>query len=42
MINGVGNEIGFTDPTFREKFKKAQRAEVEEDVQLASQEWLKC
>lgn len=42
MISGIGNEIGFTDPTFRGKFKKAQGKEVEEDFPLASNEWLQC
>ena len=42
LINGVGNEIGFTDPVFREKFKKAQGKEVEADIRLASHEWVQC
>ncbi|KAK6525276.1 hypothetical protein TWF694_005422 [Orbilia ellipsospora] len=41
LVNGVGNQIGFSDPVFRAKFKEAHGIEVEDNTALASREWLK-
>lgn len=40
MVNGTGNEIAFSDPVFREKFKRVHGVEVENNIPLASREWL--
>lgn len=39
FMKGVGNNTGFTDPVFREKFKKKFNAEPEK-VKEASAEWI--
>ena len=39
FMKGIGNKIGFTDPVFREKFKKKFGVAPEEKVLHASQEW---
>ena len=38
---GVGNQVGFSDPVFRRKFKEQHHKEIEEDIIGASQEWAK-
>jgi lactate 2-monooxygenase len=40
MVNGTGNQIAFSDPVFRERFRRAHGIEVEDDIPLASREWL--
>ncbi|KAJ9374383.1 hypothetical protein DTO282F9_1472 [Paecilomyces variotii] len=40
FIRGVGNQIGFSDPVFRAKFKAESGCEVEEDIQGASRAWI--
>ncbi len=40
FFKGVGNQVGFSDPVFRAKFKEKHGKEVEEDVGKASQEWI--
>ncbi|KAE8445002.1 hypothetical protein EG329_014008 [Mollisiaceae sp. DMI_Dod_QoI] len=40
FMKGVGNRTGFTDPVFREKFKKKFNADPEEKVEEASAEWI--
>ncbi|KAK6505460.1 hypothetical protein TWF481_007361 [Arthrobotrys musiformis] len=41
LLNGVGDQIGFSDPVFRSKFRKMHNIEVEDNIQLASREWLR-
>ncbi|KAF3924439.1 hypothetical protein AA313_de0208887 [Arthrobotrys entomopaga] len=41
LLNGVGDQIGFSDPVFRAKFKKMHNIEVEDDIPLASHDWVK-
>jgi lactate 2-monooxygenase len=40
FIKGVGNVVGFTDPVFRRKHKEKHNKEVEDDIALASREWV--
>lgn len=40
FMKGIGNKTGFTDPVFRRKFKEKFRAEPEEKVLEASNEWV--
>ena len=40
FFKGVGNAVGFSDPVFRRKFREKHDKEVEDDVGLASQEWI--
>lgn len=37
---GIGNEVGFSDPVFRAKFKEAKGKEVEDDITTASEAWI--
>lgn len=39
FAKGVGNQIGFSDPVFREKFEKKHGGKPEDKILLASQEW---
>ncbi|GAB7346717.1 hypothetical protein MBLNU459_g1830t2 [Dothideomycetes sp. NU459] len=39
FVKGIGNQIGFSDPVFRRKFKERNGIEVEEDTLHASTEW---
>ena len=39
FATGIGNDVGFTDPVFREKFKREKGIEVEEDIIAASSAW---
>lgn len=39
FIKGVGNQIAFSDPVFREKFEKKYGCAVEEKIIEASYEW---
>ena len=39
FMKGVGNQVGFSDPVFRRKFRAKHDKEVDEDIPLASQEW---
>ncbi|KAF3109095.1 hypothetical protein TWF102_009877 [Orbilia oligospora] len=41
LLNGVGDQIGFSDPVFHSKFRKMHGIEIEDDIPLASREWLK-
>ncbi|KAK6533652.1 hypothetical protein TWF694_002586 [Orbilia ellipsospora] len=41
LLNGIGTQIGFSDPVFRQKFKQMHKKEVEQDIPLASREWVK-
>jgi hypothetical protein len=41
LLNGVGDQVGFSDPVFRSKFKKNHNMEVEDNIPLASHEWVK-
>jgi len=41
FAKGIGNQVGFSDPVFRHKFKEEHGKEVEEDIRLASQDWQK-
>lgn len=41
FVKGIGNQVGFSDPVFRRKFKERNGKEVEEDTLLASLEWQK-
>ena len=36
---GTGNQVGFSDPVFRRKFKEKHGKEIEDDFILASREW---
>ena len=41
FMNGIGNATGFADPVFRRQFRERHGGqEVEDDVPLASQEWV--
>lgn len=40
MIAGVGNQVAFSDPVFRRKFRDAYGKEVEDDIPFASRMWL--
>jgi lactate 2-monooxygenase len=40
FIKGIGNNVGFTDPVFRQKFKEENGCEVEEDIFTASRAWI--
>lgn len=40
FIHGVGNQIGFSDPVFRAKYKAESGSQVEEDVIGASRAWI--
>jgi lactate 2-monooxygenase len=40
MVNGTGNQIAFSGPIFRNKFWEKHGIQVEDDVLLASREWL--
>ncbi|OJJ66272.1 hypothetical protein ASPBRDRAFT_189074 [Aspergillus brasiliensis CBS 101740] len=40
MIAGVGNQVAFSDPVFRRKFRDAYGKEVEDDIPSASRMWL--
>ena len=40
FASGIGNEIAFSDPVFRRKFKEKHKMEVEDDILQASLEWL--
>ena len=39
FATGVGNDVGFTDPVFRKKFREDHGKEVEEDILAASAAW---
>lgn len=39
FAKGVGNQVGFSDPVFRQKFKNKHKKEVEDDIMAASMEW---
>jgi len=41
FVLGIGNQVGFTDPVLRRKFKEATGQEVEENIPAASQFWEK-
>ena len=41
FMSGIGNAIGFSDPVFRKSFKDKHSKEVEDDIMLASQEWVR-
>ena len=41
FIKGVGGQAGFSDPVFRQQFKKNFGVEVEEDIISAAAEWNK-
>ena len=38
---GIGDNVGFSDPVFRRKFKEKHNKEVDDDLLLASVEWVK-
>lgn len=40
FVKGVGNAIGFADPVFRRKHKEKHNKEIEDDIALASREWV--
>lgn len=41
FVTGVGNQVGFSDPVFREKLaKKYGGVRPEDNIPLASQEWI--
>jgi lactate 2-monooxygenase len=40
FMKGVGNAAGFTDPVFRRKHKEKHNKEIEDDITLASEEWV--
>ncbi|KAL4904623.1 hypothetical protein BDW74DRAFT_185531 [Aspergillus multicolor] len=40
FIRGVGNQIGFSDPSFRAKFERESGGKVEDDVVGASRAWI--
>jgi lactate 2-monooxygenase len=40
MVNGVGVQVGFSDPVFREKFEKKYGGIPEDKVLQASNEWV--
>jgi lactate 2-monooxygenase len=40
FFKGTGNAIGFSDPVFRRKFKEKHHIEVEDNIVLASEEWV--
>ncbi|KAL2846217.1 FMN-dependent dehydrogenase [Aspergillus pseudodeflectus] len=40
FIRGVGNQVGFSDPVFREKFEKDTGSKVEDDIIAASRAWI--
>ena len=40
FVKGVGNATGFSDPVFRQKFKAKHNKEIEDDIPLASTEWV--
>jgi isopentenyl diphosphate isomerase/L-lactate dehydrogenase-like FMN-dependent dehydrogenase len=40
FMKGTGNKTGFTDPVFREKFRKKHGGTPEEKAVLASMEWI--
>ena len=40
FASGIGDQIGFSDPVFRRKFKEAHRIEIEDDILQASREWM--
>jgi isopentenyl diphosphate isomerase/L-lactate dehydrogenase-like FMN-dependent dehydrogenase len=40
FIRGVGNQVGFSDPVFREKFEKDTGSKVEDDIVAASRAWI--
>ena len=42
FMKGIGNAIGFTDPVFRSQFKERHDKEIEDDIPLASQEWVEA
>jgi lactate 2-monooxygenase len=39
FIKGMGDQTGFSDPVFRQQFKKKFGVEVEEDIMNAAAEW---
>jgi len=39
FAKGVGNQVGFSDPVFRRKFKEKHNKEVEDDILTASVDW---
>ena len=39
FAKGVGNQVGFSDPVFREKFEKKHGGTPEDNILLASHEW---
>lgn len=39
FVKGIGNQIGFSDPVFRRRFRDETGMEVEEDVLAASLAW---
>lgn len=39
-MKGVGNQIGFSDPVFCNKFDSKHKKQVSENIALASQEWV--
>lgn len=41
FATGVGNQVGFSDPVFRRKFKEDHGKEVEDDIPAASMAWEK-
>ncbi|OKP13620.1 hypothetical protein PENSUB_811 [Penicillium subrubescens] len=40
FLKGVGCQVGFSDPVFREKFEKEAGCTIEEDIVGASRAWL--
>lgn len=40
FLEGVGDQTGFSDPVFRRKFEEKHGKKVEEDIKVASQEWI--
>jgi lactate 2-monooxygenase len=40
FMSGIGNAIGFSEPVFRHYFKNKYSKEVEDDIPLASKEWV--
>jgi len=39
-VKGIGVQMGFSDPVFRERFKKQTGKQIEDDVVKASMAWL--
>lgn len=39
FASGIGDQVGFSDPVFRRKFKEMHNKEMEDDVFLASRVW---